>query len=51
MSIFDTIENFPMSYENEQGIIVPMTRRDTIAIAFATEQLAYIFNSNARIRT
>ena len=50
MSIFDKIEQFPMTHENVNGDIVPTTIHDTIAIAYATEQLAYIFNSNARIK-
>jgi hypothetical protein len=50
MSIFNRIENFPMTHENEQGVIVETTRRDTMAIAYATLQLEHIFNDNAGIR-
>lgn len=50
MSIFDKIEQFPMTHENVRGEIVPTTKRDTIAIAYTTERLAYIFNNNARIK-
>ncbi len=39
-----------MTHENEQGVIVETTRRDTMAIAYATLQLEHIFNDNAGIR-
>ena len=49
MPLFDTIENFPMTYENVDGVIVPITRQETYAIAYATKLLENIFNDNRRI--
>lgn len=51
MSLFDTIENFPINHENVDGVITPTTRQDTYAIAYATKLLENIFNDSARIRT
>lgn len=46
MSFFTNLEQFPMTHENFDGVIVPTTRRDIIAISYATLQLENIFNDS-----
>jgi hypothetical protein len=50
MSIFDTIENFPWTHENEQGDIVKTQASDYYTFICVKQELENIFNNNARIK-